>query len=99
MALARVGTMDTVNARGIETMSEQPGNWQGAAERAANGFIRYLLRQMKASSQWYSRAAGMATPQMTPETDEYRAAGNALRKGAKEAGNDDIPIASVHHYQ
>ena len=35
------------------------GAWQAAAERAANAFIHYILRQMKACAQWYAQAAGI----------------------------------------
>ena len=36
--------------------------WQAALQRAAEALLHYLLRQMQACSQWYTQAAGLATP-------------------------------------
>ena len=96
-------------------MSGQPGSWRGAAERAANAFIQYTLRQMKACSQWYAQAAGVEASQnrasseipvhKTHERQQSMLATdeypceNAPGKRAGETGSADIPIASVHHYQ
>ena len=96
-------------------MSGQPGSWQGVAERAANAFIQYTLRQMRACSQWYAQAAGVETSQnrafseipvhKTHERQQSMLATdeypseNASGKRAGETGSADIPIASVHRYQ
>ncbi|MBQ9577991.1 MAG: hypothetical protein IJR28_00505 [Ottowia sp.] len=96
-------------------MSEQSGGWQAAVQRAANAFIHYTLRQLKACSQWYAQAAGVETLQnrasseipvhKTHERQQSMLATdeypseNAPGKRAGETGSADIPIASVHHYQ